>query len=204
MGDRQYWFQPEKPSASVYKDICRIVRDIFKRYKDVLHPASDPCEHGYIWLAGLPDMCDGVSIYVKSPPPFPCAWIPQNIPFYAAVCETLLVLAAKIPGFILGSAGFAAEYSHGVLLMAEIWGNAVKNIRESYGINYDAGYKDEGTHFRFYLNVNGHSVLGKVHYRFGSRFWADEDEGIAHVKLYPEPSADPPPVRRVRRVCAEY
>jgi hypothetical protein len=203
MYDGQHWFKPEKPSESVYEDICRIMRDIIDRYKDVLDPSSEMDEEGDLYLVNGLWASDCFHIYVPEPTSLACYWVPRDIPFHVAIREILLVLAAKIPGFLLESFGFMHENSSEEMQMDVSWGEALENVRKRYGIDYDAGYRDEGNRFRFYLNVNGYSVLGTLHYPIVPRFRADARE-YANTKLYPEPRADSPPVRRVRRVCSEY
>jgi hypothetical protein len=86
-------------------------------------------------------------------------------PYDLAVCEMLLILAAKISVFKIASDGFCDDYRRcpsGSLGLEENWPVAIQQVKNRYGIDYTAGYCDLGNTFVFDVRVEDRSVLDKT------------------------------------------
>jgi hypothetical protein len=165
------WRGSQPASREEYNEIEPIVRNILDRYEDPK-----------MWNREYPGLCGGCvengliviwdehettyetfSVDILSCDALSGFCRTGLHDYDGAICETLLVLAAKIPGFRIDSDGFF-DSPHGLFhvtkrLLNKEWTAAMENVRQEYGIKYEPGYRDGGNIVTFDVVVNGYSVL---------------------------------------------
>jgi hypothetical protein len=156
--------------------VMPLIKDIAKRYRDVIkstrrrskgeifydEKGDNPYETFYVNLTAVSKIIER-----KGHEALP--YLPENRwcktarhPYDIAVCEMLLVLAAKVRGFKFSSDGFDRRCVRQLCDdqgLDESWPQAIENVNKLYNLNYEAGYFDLGNAFVFDVTVDGESVL---------------------------------------------
>jgi hypothetical protein len=186
MGYTHYWKAGRRATKSEIAKVLPITRDILERHKEhILMSESEITDKGKIRINDASG--EGYETFYVD-----LSYLPESrgfcktgrMPYDQAVCEMLLVLAAKIPAFKINSDGLDREcrYYGSETGFEESWPAAMKAVKKLYGLNYAGGYRDLGNILRFVLEIDGRSILEKM----------SSDN--------PRPGG----VRRVREMCPSY
>ena len=140
MGYTHYWDKPKKVTKKNLTRAIEDIKDIVERHKDVLAFECDEVDK-----APQVSVKEGIRFNGKGENGYETFCIPisgeacnfcktARKPYDQAVCECLLVLRARIPGFRVSSDGFSGYLEQGVKLDGT-WPEAMKAV-EKYGLHY--------------------------------------------------------------------
>lgn len=149
MGYTHYWDKPDEVKKENLARAMDDIKDIVERHKDVLafeyderdKPPMVSLKKG-IWFNGKGD--DGHETFCVFAGGDDWSFCKTaSKPYDQAVCECLLVLRSRVPGFRVSSDGFSGYLEQGVKFKGT-WPEAMKAV-EKYGLHYEGFISRERT-----------------------------------------------------------